>query len=307
MLVSVIMLSYNYAEYLPSALESLAAQTHQDWELIAVDDGSTDGSLKILEAFKAEYPYSVRVFTHPGGQNLGIQKSLELALSKPRGEVIAFLEADDRWHPQNLEKKIRIFQKYPTVGVVTSHYLPFGHWSGALYWKIYASANKLSTPLNRPYDAFDSFLHRNPAASFSHFAVRRHCLQSLARPAAFQRNLDWWILAHLSVSTLFYFLPESLSFWRIHRGSAGYGRVRLSTLWRLHHFLVKLYGSVRAALTDKTDFGESERLKKLDQALRFQDMIQARNLGPLMIRIFSHPLAFMRFMSYVFLRNLLLT
>lgn len=305
--MSVIMLSYNYAEYLPSALESLAAQTHRDWELIAVDDGSTDGSLKILESFKAEYPYSVRVFTHPEGQNLGIQKSLELALTKPRGEIVAFLEADDQWHPKNFEKKIRIFQKYPEVGVVTSHYLPFGHWRGALYWKIYASANKFSTPLNRPYDAFDSFLHRNPAASFSHFAARRHSLQNLARPAVFQRNLDWWILAHLSASTLFYFLPEPLSFWRIHCGSAGYGRVRLSTLWRLHHFLVKLYGSVRAALADKTDLRKTEKLEKLDKALRFQDMIQARSLGPLLIKIFSHPLAFTRFMSYVFLRNLLFT
>ncbi len=305
-LVSVIMLNYNYGAYLSSAIQSVLDQTYRNWELIVVDDGSRDNSIQILEKFQTEYPESIRVLQHPGGQNRGILKSLELALFRAQGAIIAFLEADDLWQPQNLAEKVLALAKHPEAGVVYSHYRPFGQWSGVLYWHLYAASNKISTPKHQPFDAFHSLLYRNPVASFSHFAVRRSFLKNLPHPSSFQRNLDWWILAHLSTRTLFYFLPEPLSLWRIHRASAGYGRIRLTTLWRLHHFLVKLYQSVGQMLKQERLQAEAFQMQfEIDSALNFQNMIQARSIPSFLAKIFLHPLALLRFMTHVILRNFL--
>ncbi len=307
-LVSVLMLNYNYGAYVSSAIQSVLDQTYRNWELIVVDDGSTDDSFRILEKFQVEYPKAVKILTHPGQQNRGILKSFALALSRAEGSVIAFLEADDLWHTRNLEKKMAALNGNPEAGVVYSHYRPFGQWSGVLYWHLYAASNKISTPKHQPFDAFHFLLYRNPVASFSHFAVRRSFLENLPHPSSFQRNLDWWILAHLSTRTLFYFLPEPLSLWRIHRASAGYGRIRLTTLWRLHHFLVKLYQSVGQMLGQERLQAEASQMQfKIDSALNFQNMIQAKRVSLLLAKIFLHPLAFLRFMTYVILRNLLFT
>ena len=67
--ISVCMPSYNHARFLPEALDSIMGQTFQDFELIVVDDGSTDDSLEILQSYAGKYPTMIRVLTHPERQN----------------------------------------------------------------------------------------------------------------------------------------------------------------------------------------------------------------------------------------------
>ena len=67
--VSVVLASYNHAKYLPAAIDSVLGQTFQDFEVVVVDDESTDDSLQIAEAYATRFPEKVRVFTHPGHSN----------------------------------------------------------------------------------------------------------------------------------------------------------------------------------------------------------------------------------------------
>jgi glycosyltransferase involved in cell wall biosynthesis len=113
--VSVVMANYNYARYLRVAIDSVLNQTLSDIELIIVDDGSTDDSRTIIESYLSDARVRFRPVEHlgqPGAKNAGIEWA--------RGPIVAFLDADDIWHPTKLEKQVTLFEREPTLGVVYS-------------------------------------------------------------------------------------------------------------------------------------------------------------------------------------------
>jgi glycosyltransferase involved in cell wall biosynthesis len=113
--VSVVMANYNYARYLRAAIDSVLNQTLRDLELIVVDDGSTDDSRPIIESCLHDSRVRFAPVDHlgqPGAKNTGI----ELA----RAPIIAFLDADDIWHLDKLEKQVALFDRDPALGVVYS-------------------------------------------------------------------------------------------------------------------------------------------------------------------------------------------
>jgi len=113
--VSVIMANYNYGRYLASAIESVLAQTLSDLELIVVDDGSTDDSLSVLARYADKDRIRILRVNHlgqPRAKNVGIDES--------NGQLIAFLDADDLWHPEKLERQLALFANDSRIGVVYS-------------------------------------------------------------------------------------------------------------------------------------------------------------------------------------------
>lgn len=92
--VSIIMPCYNAAAHLARSVGSVQAQTFDDWELVAIDDGSGDDTAARLAAMAADDP-RIRVFTQPNG---GVSRARNRGLSEARGRCIAFLDADDDWH-----------------------------------------------------------------------------------------------------------------------------------------------------------------------------------------------------------------
>jgi glycosyltransferase involved in cell wall biosynthesis len=113
--VSIVMTSYNYSRYLRAAIDSVLNQTLSDFELIIVDDGSTDGSQAIVESYLGDNRVRFRPVEHVGqsaAKNAGIEWV--------RGPLVAFLDADDIWERQKLEKQVAHFDHDPTLGVVYS-------------------------------------------------------------------------------------------------------------------------------------------------------------------------------------------
>jgi glycosyltransferase involved in cell wall biosynthesis len=102
-LVSIVTPVYNAAKWLPETLASVRAQTLTDWEQILVDDGSTDGSLAIIEAVAAEDP-RFRGLRTSGRKGPAVARNM--ALDAARGRFIAFLDADDLWHPEKLARSV---------------------------------------------------------------------------------------------------------------------------------------------------------------------------------------------------------
>lgn len=100
-LVSIIMPNYNGAEYLENTIKSVLAQTYTNWELLFVDDCSTDNSLEIVQAFQDE---RIRIFKNE--KNSGAAVSRNYALREAKGKWIAFLDSDDLWVPEKLEKQV---------------------------------------------------------------------------------------------------------------------------------------------------------------------------------------------------------
>ncbi len=115
--VSVIIPVYNVEKYLSSCLNSVLHQTYQDFEIICVNDGSTDRSGKILDLY-AKKDHRIKVFTQSNkGQSAARNKALKVA----KGEYIQFLDSDDFLHPQTLEATVWFAQKYGTDLTVFSY------------------------------------------------------------------------------------------------------------------------------------------------------------------------------------------
>jgi len=107
-LISVIIPTYNRAPFLREALDSVFAQTEKDFELIVVDDGSTDATRELA----AEYGERLRYFFQP---NAGASAARNLGLQNARGRFIAFLDSDDLWQPKKLARQIAWMNAYPEI------------------------------------------------------------------------------------------------------------------------------------------------------------------------------------------------
>ena len=129
-LVSIITIFLNAQKFMEEALESVLAQTYANWELWLVDDGSTDGSSAIAQAYVARYPDRVHYLTHPNHENKGMSASRNLGIAHARGHYIAFLDADDVWLPHKLKQQVAILETQPAAGMVYGAPLYWHSWSG---------------------------------------------------------------------------------------------------------------------------------------------------------------------------------
>lgn len=112
-IISIIMPCYNATAHLPVSVGSVLAQTFGDWELVAVNDGSTDGTLAWLQA-QAQADIRVRLLTQP---NQGVSAARNTGLAATRGRCVAFLDADDTWDPDFLEKMLAALQARPDAAL----------------------------------------------------------------------------------------------------------------------------------------------------------------------------------------------
>ena len=114
-LVSVIIPLYNCERYISQAVESILNQTYKKIEIIVVDDGSTDFSLKVVKTFQDE---RIKIISRENG---GLAKARNSGITEAKGEIAGFLDADDYWHPSKIETHIRHFKAYPEIGLSYSY------------------------------------------------------------------------------------------------------------------------------------------------------------------------------------------
>lgn len=117
-LVSCIITFLNAEEFVGEAIESVLAQTHDNLELLLVDDGSTDGSTRIGLRYAESFPEKVRYLEHDGHENRGAAASRNLGIGQARGEYIALLDSDDVWLGHKLEEQVAILDSHPEAGMV---------------------------------------------------------------------------------------------------------------------------------------------------------------------------------------------
>jgi len=116
-LISIVMPVYNAGLFLHDCLDSIKAQTHSNWELIAVDDASKDNSFQILKDYKTK---DKRIHLYRNKHNLGVSKTTNLAINKTHSKYIARMDADDIMHPNRLQTQLKTLQKHSNVIVIGS-------------------------------------------------------------------------------------------------------------------------------------------------------------------------------------------
>ena len=117
-LVSAIIIFLNEERFLAQAIASVLQQSLADWELLLVDDGSTDESTAIARGFAQRDPSRIRYFEHAGHANRGMSAARNLGLDHARGSYIAFLDADDIWLPEKLREQVSALNDNPRAGMV---------------------------------------------------------------------------------------------------------------------------------------------------------------------------------------------
>ena len=129
-LVSTIIIFLNAERFLAESIESVLSQTYDHWELLFVDDGSTDESRNIALHYAEQYPGKVRYFDHPRHENRGMSASRNMGIANAKGEYIAFLDADDVWLPHKLEHQVAILESQPHAAMVYGPTQWWYSWTG---------------------------------------------------------------------------------------------------------------------------------------------------------------------------------
>jgi len=138
-LVTCVMIFLNGEKYIAEAIDSILAQTYRNWELVLVDDGTTDGATAIAQDYAQRHPNRVRYIDHPGHENRGMSASRNAGVRAGRGHFVSFLDADDVWLPDRLEKFVKIAGRFPEAGMI---------YGPTLYWYSWAEERGVAPPVD---------------------------------------------------------------------------------------------------------------------------------------------------------------
>ena len=217
--VSILLTCFNHIRFLPAAFDGIQNQTFRDFEIIAIDDGSTDGTREWLSDRKEPL---TRVFNE---KNLGTYASLNVALGRATGEFIAILNDDDLWSPEKLEKQVTLLDERPDVGLV--------HTDGSF---IDGDGKQMEgTPLGFEFPRFETgdvllgLVYQNKIIASAALA-RRKCFDDLGGfNEQYFGSGDWEMWFRIAEKWKIGFIDEPLTFYRVHGGNASH---KLERIWK---------------------------------------------------------------------------
>jgi len=221
---------YNAAAFVADAVRSALAQSMADLEVVAVDDGSTDGTVAVLDEL-ARGDARVRVFRQ---SNSGTPaRARNTGVAHARGEIITFLDGDDLYHPEKLQAELRVFDAFPDVGAVFHDYRWFRHGTdpetGARFLlddgyleRAAGAYTKRSTGGQDVYLAGPELIRfvctDQVGIHTSTIAVRRRVLAALGQPfdesLPHGEDIHCWI--RIAQQTSLAYLDRALSYYRFH-------------------------------------------------------------------------------------------
>ncbi|HHQ4479271.1 glycosyltransferase family 2 protein [Aeromonas veronii] len=221
MKVSILMAAYNAEQYIIQAIESVQQQTFNDWELIIVDDGSTDNTAFLASKVAGDDP-RIKVITQ---LNMGAQIARNTAFFASKGEYIVILDADDRLLPNKLAIQVQFLDKIPGVGVVygdtwhCDHNLEHLKLESEKYPRQHVSG-----------DIFDKIILGN-VFSVHAGMVRRECIDTVGLHNTNPDLIgDWDFWVRVAEKYSFYYHPDPVSEYRFHPGMSAKTDVALKQL-----------------------------------------------------------------------------
>lgn len=214
--VSVLIPSYNHARFLPAALQSVFDQTYTDYEIVVVDDGSTDGSVELLRS----YGDRIRLFTQ---SNRGTYPTLNRCIAESRGEYLAILNSDDLWAPTKLEKQVAMLDAHPQVGLVHTG----GHFIDAEGRILPGNPLGFEWPRTPTGNIIEALVRHNKIIASS-VMIRRECFERLG---GFREDLfgsgDWEMWFRVALEYDIGYIDEPLTMYRVHGANASFQHRRV--------------------------------------------------------------------------------
>ena len=220
--VSVIIPTYNRAHLIGRALQSVLDQTVCDLEVIVVDDASTDGTQEVVQSFR-----DPRIIFLRQSENSGASAARNAGMKEAKGEYIAFLDSDDEWMPQKLEKQLQVFKQrsLDELGIVTCGERGVG------------STQSIWIPHTRGW-VFEALLrHKRIGCRPPLLLIKRSCIQSVGAvwDTALRSCEEWDFMAQLAQSYQMDYCPEPLVTVHHHQGQRAWSPRRAIQAWAYLH------------------------------------------------------------------------
>jgi len=216
--VSILLTCFNHRAFIEQAVEGIRSQTYRDLEVIAIDDGSTDGTREWL----SEQPDITLVFNP---NNIGTYATLNVGLEKATGEFIAVLNDDDVWLPDKLDRQVAMMDERLSVGLVHTG----GHFIDG------AGAKQEGNPLGFRFPTFETgdlllgLVYENKIIASAALA-RRACFERLGGfDESYFGSGDWQMWYRIAEEYEVGFVNEPLTLYRVHGANASH---KLERIWR---------------------------------------------------------------------------
>jgi glycosyltransferase involved in cell wall biosynthesis len=199
--ISVVIPAYNAERTIVETITSVQQQTLSNFELIVINDGSTDRTLELLQSIEDN---RLKVFSYENG---GLPVARNRGISHATGEFIAFLDADDLWTPDKLELQLAALQQHPEAGVAyswTSYFLDGEEESTFPFSPIFFEGN-----------VYDKLLVNNFIANGSNILVRRNAIESVGEfEPTLKSSEDWDFYIRLAAKWHFVVVPKHQILYR---------------------------------------------------------------------------------------------
>ncbi len=202
--VSVIIPTYNRVQFITQAIDSVLSQTYQNFEIFVVDDGSTDNTKQALAPYKDKILYIYQ-------ENQGAAAARNTGINYAKGKYIAFLDSDDLWFPQKLEKQVEILDKNQDISVVYSNIIKIDENN-----KIIGRGSKGNRFLSG-YIFHEVLLRKAACAFLQTMLVRKKCFEEvgyLDRELIVAEDRD--MIVRLAKSYKMHGITEPLTKFRLH-------------------------------------------------------------------------------------------
>ena len=236
-LVSVIIPAYNAAHFLPEVIQSVLDQSYRNWEMLVIDDGSTDRTVEIVKEY-CEKDDRVHLISK---LNEGVSKARNLGVQLAKGELVAFLDSDDLWLSEKLLSHVEFMGQHPKVAVSFAR-VELIETNGKSTHKL---TNNIADNL-QPQDLFYS----NPTVTTSNLVIRKSVFEQLnGFDDTMKYNEDVDLLFRLSLDAKWKIegIDQVLTQYRLH--SSGLS----STLHKMEDGWVKLMNKARQAAPQLVD------------------------------------------------------
>lgn len=228
--VSIVISSYNHAQFISQTIDSILAQSFQDFEVIIFDDCSSDNSVKVIEAYQ-----SPKIKLHKAPYNRGMVTNINEAISLAKGEYVANMNSDDYWHKDKLLKQVQFLETYPQYSAVfTDAHLvnERGKIIKTSCFKYFDNVHNKSR-----YEWLEHWFYHGNCVCYPSVMVRKECYDKvgLYNPAyVVLLDFDMWIRICLAGNDI-YLIKEKLTYFRLLDKRKNLGRRPNQSLSVLEH------------------------------------------------------------------------
>lgn len=246
-IVSIIIPSYNSKSFIAETLASAFNQTHRNFEVIVVDDVSTDGSWELLHELKEKNYRELKILCHENRVNSGESLTRALGFANSRGKYIAFLDSDDVFHPNKIKQQVLALESNPDCTLCHTAADVIGDTSKRDWFRAAFNENPARAYW---YRKLPDYLYRNRICASS-VMIRSETLRKIHFATFTGLGFgDWFTWSLLAEHGKYLFLAEELTFYRVHESSKtdGFSRNRTKRLFALLEYKLSLLTRTESGL-----------------------------------------------------------